>query len=761
MAEPVVPVIRPDGSVGTLPETQADRSVKDGRVKYATPKDVEKARKRQEAADAPVRAFAEGAAREATFGASDYLLQQAGVEQEGLALRREENPVASGAGEAVGFAGGMLVPGVNVAKGVTKAGQLAAKGVTKALGTKLAEKTVGKVARGVAEGVAEGGIQGLREAITDDALGNAGLSGETAVARMLQGAGIGAAFGGGVAGSGAILGGLSASVKRTATRLTGAKTADALADKLTLDVLEGRAGALKKAGIKSTADAGELGGFLRREKVLQKASDDIETIKGRLDEVVATKGAKVGQMVDELDARGATASLSAVARQVDDEVMTKLAAGVDPRAAKTLRRQLGGIFQEADLAAKSGTEAVVPVSRIRDLRTSLDDQIKWAATTASPTADALKDIRRILENTWEKAGDDVAKGEFLASWKAAKKEYSLAKRAQEIAASSAERAAQQPLAKSGLTERLMQGGLTAAGLVAGGPLGAAAGLASGVLLPKAMSFARERGDKFLALTLDRATKLRAMDAAATQTQNVIVKGAKRVFGEAGNAAKGAAITAAIPAGVRQEDRADISAARRVFEATQAQDGVTYAQKLTANLDAEAFPTVAAGAASSATTAHEILAKAAAAASPTPTATQRMDPPTQDDVHEFRVIQRVLANPTSLLDAAAKGTLDPMALEAVQRTYPQMYQSMVQAMRAGMAARTTALDSRERAAARMILGPVDSLQASVKRLQAAYGAPAAPTAATPAPGPSRPLMTPGQAGKTINAFNTLSQSSTRR
>ena len=94
---------KPDGSFVYVDSSEAASAQADGYVP-ATPEQLT-------ASNQTGRAFVEGAARGASMGLSDPFLKGFGVEAQGLKARKEENPIASGAGELAGAVGTSLATG--------------------------------------------------------------------------------------------------------------------------------------------------------------------------------------------------------------------------------------------------------------------------------------------------------------------------------------------------------------------------------------------------------------------------------------------------------------------------------------------------------------------------------------------------------------------------------------------------------------------------------------------------------------------------
>lgn len=154
-------VIAPDGKKGSVPREQLDGALKAGFAVDET---------RAAAAYSSGTAFGTGVARGLTFGLSDYLDLPGGpVLQEAKKAVRDENPVASFAGE---FAGSAINPASRISAGATT------------------------VKGAMALGAVEGGLFGLGSALTEDALGDQQALSEQLAARVGGGALMGGALAG-------------------------------------------------------------------------------------------------------------------------------------------------------------------------------------------------------------------------------------------------------------------------------------------------------------------------------------------------------------------------------------------------------------------------------------------------------------------------------------------------------------------------------------------------------------------------------------
>jgi hypothetical protein len=250
-------LIGSDGQEYEADAAHLGRALQGGQFRLESAGETEANAIRREFGDSEGTTFGEGVARELTFGVSDYAApalaaaaesfstgefgvrgeagqrRASALAQRAIRGRREVNPNAAVAGEITGAVLPMLLPGAGQAAAATRAARAAgtARSVLGGLGTVgratgfVGEAIGGRVARAVAgeapglgrrilsraagtaaEGVVEGGLGGIRQVLTEDALGEHSLTAE----RVIAGAGLGALFGGatgfGLGGAGSALG---------------------------------------------------------------------------------------------------------------------------------------------------------------------------------------------------------------------------------------------------------------------------------------------------------------------------------------------------------------------------------------------------------------------------------------------------------------------------------------------------------------------------------------------------------------------------
>ncbi len=180
----LVPVISPDGRVGTIPSERAADAFRNG---FAYDENRQERLDRTEFEGRELEAFLAGGARGATLGVSDVLLDKLGIVSKRVTEGLEEhNPGASLGGEIVGTAVPLLIP-----EPTSSAGAMARLG-------SLAVRTAGAPVRAVAragratKAAVEAGAQTLN--ITNKPLK---FAAEKIAARLAEGGVEGALFAGG------------------------------------------------------------------------------------------------------------------------------------------------------------------------------------------------------------------------------------------------------------------------------------------------------------------------------------------------------------------------------------------------------------------------------------------------------------------------------------------------------------------------------------------------------------------------------------
>jgi hypothetical protein len=238
-----LPVTSPQGETGYINTKDAQQAFQEG-YKLRGKQDLKSSEQvRQEAlqetaADMPGTAFLKGALGTATFGLSDVVASQAGVDREFAQAVEEENPIASAAGTVAGaLAAPAALPGRAVAQGARQLGQ-AAQAATRS-------KTIGKAADFGAEGLA----YGFGESISDLALGDP----NQVASNLILGGGLGAAIGG-------VGGVLAPAAKKVASKALelGEKSVVGLSEKVAPKVAKGIIKAKSKKGDETAQQAVDI-----------------------------------------------------------------------------------------------------------------------------------------------------------------------------------------------------------------------------------------------------------------------------------------------------------------------------------------------------------------------------------------------------------------------------------------------------------------------------------------------------------------------
>lgn len=203
-----------NGQLGEIPVEQAREALSEG-YQLATPDEAKEQSLQGQYGDGlgtEIRAGLEGAARGLSIGTSDAILQGLGADQEGLRERKERNPVAAGVGEVAGIAAPLAVsalagpagpagvagaiaartPVALLARGTLAAGEAAAGALE---GTRAAQ-VLGKALAPAVGSAIEGAAYGLGQSVSEEALGDPGLSAE----RLVSNVGLGGLFGGALGG---------------------------------------------------------------------------------------------------------------------------------------------------------------------------------------------------------------------------------------------------------------------------------------------------------------------------------------------------------------------------------------------------------------------------------------------------------------------------------------------------------------------------------------------------------------------------------
>lgn len=198
------------GQLGEIPISQIKDALREGFTLASPDEAKERALQREygEGFGTEARAFGEAAARGVTLGLSDAALRALGADAEGLRERRERNPIAATTGEIAGVAAPLVASSLAgpagpagvigslaartpvglVARGSTALGEAGAAALQ---GTKAA-KILGQSAAPALGSAIEGAAYGLGASVSEEMLGQSGLSAES----VLTNVGLGGLFGG-------------------------------------------------------------------------------------------------------------------------------------------------------------------------------------------------------------------------------------------------------------------------------------------------------------------------------------------------------------------------------------------------------------------------------------------------------------------------------------------------------------------------------------------------------------------------------------
>ncbi len=388
--------------------------------------------------------------------------------------RRAYNPNAAllgqiaGAVAPVAFSGGSSLAARGLAtvgapaRGVAALGGLAERGAARLLGEGLGTGVLGRAAaRGLELGVAgaaEGAAYGLGSSISDAALQDTEWTADKALAAMSDGAWYGLTTGGAVGAGSSVLGSAG---KAALAKMTGGRSFK----ESVKDFAETRA--VKQVTGNNAAIYNELTNFganpERLNRVGRKILDRDLPLGSSLDDAARAVDAQTNDAVQrmkgvaaKLDNAGVKVSSKDVLGRIDDQLEKLKSVDLDSykKVAKKLEKEVEPFRQrvQAGKVFRRGDDGVVRAeqnfqdltfSEMWDLRKKLDDTVDWAKRKASPTTDALKALRKELDDSLTRTLDTKADtaAELLAKnaetpggakavaslrdeWKAAKEDFS-------------------------------------------------------------------------------------------------------------------------------------------------------------------------------------------------------------------------------------------------------------------------------------------------------------------------------------------------
>lgn len=425
-----IPVVSPDGVPGTIDASEAHHALTGG-YQLDTPELQAERAKQAEFGNRPIAAGIAGAARGATFGISDQALTRSGlVEPETLAELEKRNPGASITGEIAGAVAPLVLSGGS--SGAASAARLAppsllakaGSAVTEALASKggaEAAKSLGKriastVVPRMAGSAVEGAAYGVGHVISEQALGDPGLSAEKALSQIglstVLGAGLGALFGG-------VEAALPAPGVAGATK-TGQEAGTATAEAAAAPVADGTLGnALAQAEISAEARHGILEGLQQlkpnsEEIVAAARAIDAPVLESQIsaskhvqdwDSVLMQSPTPVGVARQQLLQKGIDRAELAVSRSLGDGVPLSQA-----EVGESLRRSLTEKFEAEYAPIQSlydelgATTQAIPVPQAsvkaiaRNIRALEDVRLSPSsaeARLANRVADEIENIQTV------------------------------------------------------------------------------------------------------------------------------------------------------------------------------------------------------------------------------------------------------------------------------------------------------------------------------------------------------------------------------
>lgn len=735
---------------------------------------------------------AEGAAQAVTLGASDYLEQAAGVSPEDIAAREEANPISHGIGTAVGTiapliataGGSAAVEGAGALRGaasLTAPSLLAraGRGVTAAVEGVLPEATttLGKMATKALAGAAGAGLEGAAygagHVVHEAALGDPNLTAQSALAEV----GLSALLGGGIGGG---VGALSQLAKGVGGGRMGEKLSGWLED------FEGERNAKAVGAIQS-----DINQALKRtskenlNSMMREARDmglvDTFTTPGaaleKAEAAMESSGKKMGDILEAADASGAAPKpIEDIAARVRKEVLESLEDNpLEKNTASSLRQILEG--EEERFASQADTS--IGFKQLHGLRRELDAKLYGLKGAADPDSTSLKaalhDMRGIVSDEINQGMESSGLGSN--AWRAANREHSVAATVAKFAEKGLTRAHGNNMVSP--TELLS----AAAGLIHGGPMGAAAmgaatavarRFASGALGTAARGMrgylesgaAKEvAGNTAEAIATARQAGADTLTQAATNQPesvaalSVLHEANQRVAAKLDKAAdalvKGADVAAhlASPGAAEATHAAFEKRAERVNQLAATPEGMLAAMERATGDMHEHAPQAAQAAQVALTRAVSMLH----ATLPKPKKLGPMGPtlkPTKSAVAKWSRLHAALERPMSLLRHAHEGTLTPDMVDAVRTAYPALHARMVESVLSAAADGKGTTPYRTKLMLGILVGqPVDGTASgqAIAANQAAYSLPSQKS--------GEDMTGPGAMGKTnqsgLNKLNLAS------
>ncbi len=423
-----VPVISPDGELGTVPSEKIFEALKAGYALEGA--DEQRARLLEEQyGGQDLAAAGAGAARALTFGLSDQLLTKSGlVEPNTLSRIDEANPVISGLGEVTGVGAGLLatggLSGVGVGiKAAEGAGKLVAKQLVKSgAQAGVSKGAVNSIIKKVVEGGVEGSLYGAGQLVSEQALGRADFNAENLVGSMGVGALLGGAFGGALGATGVAADAVAPIAGKIAKPLRDGISNLLDKNKATTELL----GMTTKEAerVTKTGLVEELPAYLKTELGLTKTTT-VEELLEVAKKKQQQSGQSIGEISEILSQQGSANNLAPKAadvlekinREVYENVTKPLEGTVAGQAAvKQVEKLLDGYRTKygGAAAAKGGgvtfVENLSATNMLQEMR-ALDGLLKGFYRDPATAKEAIKaawQVRSVLREEINQLADRVA-----------------------------------------------------------------------------------------------------------------------------------------------------------------------------------------------------------------------------------------------------------------------------------------------------------------------------------------------------------------
>lgn len=699
-----VPVVGPDGAVGTVAKADLRQAIAAGAT-LATPEDVRKERMEAEygGLGGGAAAFGLGALRGASLGLSDPLIAGIGGERARTALAgyQETNPTASFGGELAGVVAPAILSGGEGAVGtaarwasapvraVGAVGGAVERGALRVLGGE-ATSVLGRVGQRALTSAlgtaAEGAVYGVGSENSDAAIHNHELTAE----KLWAGAGQGALLGAGFGAAAGTLGQLTREAGGALVRSMEGSSLGSWIDRKSLEATGRAAGVNKRIATKAEryGDFDEMRriwrdeapGLAGKRSFSNMATEDLAAAAAK---GIERDGAKIGSALDAADqailkksgpegfAR-AVDVINDLERAADRVVTDKL--GSKPLANKLIdladhARQMTGLVDAAGQYVPGALESRWSTRQVQEFRVMVDKAIGDFGPELKGYKSELLGIRRDLEKRVTDAVESVGQGD---AYKAAKQKYQAWRTLQDAVKNA--QAGSSSNRFFGLSEQL--GGMVGSqiGGLVGGPVGSLIGTGVAGLAAHAV---RTRGDFLAADLLKKVSTLGALQQATNAVDGRIHAGIRNFLAAAPQKA-----AAAMPSGlVAKDDKADERAiaqaqfvqhlaandtARNEHVTRMLGDMGTYAPQVTAH---------------AAIKAHSMILNLAANAPKASVNATSMTPHLEKlryspiEVHRFMIYSSGVHDPLSILGDMKAGHVSPDKARAVRENHPELFAEM--------------------------------------------------------------------------------------